>query len=165
MYKRIEIGRLLAEVVQSNQPDFFPKVANCFKRVFHTLYPDGVYEDVRKSSAYMYEVIRSFLSSKLTTIGHSQGAVYAYKYGHMGHTTIVVNPALLPRDTPATPAPSNLHIIRFKKDFISLPSTLRHYKTATYHTFDVPDPTIHPHQSAQLKALYKKFGTDEKDDL
>ena len=67
--------------------------------------------------------VEELLRNTLTTLGHSQGAVYAYIYGNQGKETIVVNPA------PYTgPKPDNVYIIRREYDPVS---------AFTTHKYDV----------------------------
>jgi hypothetical protein len=44
-------------------------------------------------SKYDHRVVTEYLEQKLTTIGHSQGAIYAYLYGGQGREIITFNPA------------------------------------------------------------------------
>lgn len=63
---------------------------------------------------FLEYAVNHFLRNKLTTVGHSQGAVYAYLYGDQGFETIVFNPAPYKGCKPA-----NTYIIRNKGDIVS----------------------------------------------
>jgi len=71
-------------------------------------------KNVKKNNYLIEYAVNSLLRNKLTTIGHSQGAVYAYLYGDQGFETIVFNPAPYKGCKPA-----NTYIIRNKGDFVS----------------------------------------------
>ena len=58
-----------------------------------------------------------FIKTHLSTIGHSQGALYCYVYGDEGFETIVINPAPIP---PGFHYPSNLYVCRNVYDPISM---------------------------------------------
>jgi len=60
-------------------------------------------------------IISNFLSKKLSTLGHSQGAVYAYMYGDEGFETIVYNPAPYNNNVP-----SNTWVIKRNGDVASV---------------------------------------------
>ena len=75
---------------------------------------------VNKDKKLIDYAVNNLLKNKLTTIGHSQGAVYAYLYGDQGLETIVFNP------TPYKGCkPSNTHIIKNKGDIVSYFSKLK----------------------------------------
>jgi len=63
-------------------------------------------------------IIDELLLNTLTTVGHSQGAVYAYLYGNQGKETIVINPA--PSNNKK---PDNTYIIKIKGDPVSILTT------------------------------------------
>ena len=71
-------------------------------------------KNVKKNNYLIEYAVNKLLRNKLTTIGHSQGAVYAYLYGNQGFETIVFNPAPYKGCKPA-----NTYIIRNKGDFVS----------------------------------------------
>ena len=60
------------------------------------------------------DAVEELLKEYLTTIGHSQGAIYAYLYGHIGKETIVYNPAPYHGKKP-----DNTYLIRRKGDIVS----------------------------------------------
>lgn len=60
------------------------------------------------------DAVDELLKNKLSTIGHSQGAVYAYTYGNQGKETIVFNPAPY-----IGKKPDNIYIVRVKGDPVS----------------------------------------------
>ena len=60
------------------------------------------------------EAVDELLKNRLTTIGYSQGAIYAYLYGNRGKETIVYNPAPF-----RGKKPDNTYIIKQKGDFVS----------------------------------------------
>ena len=60
------------------------------------------------------EIIKDYFQNKLTTIGHSQGATYAYLFGKDGKEIITYNPAPFPKTKP-----DNTYDVRIDKDFIS----------------------------------------------
>uniref|UniRef100_A0A6C0HT00 Uncharacterized protein n=1 Tax=viral metagenome TaxID=1070528 RepID=A0A6C0HT00_9ZZZZ len=60
------------------------------------------------------QAVSSFLKTRLSTLGFSQGAVYAYLYGDEGKETIVYNPAPF-----RGKKPSNTFILKTKNDAIS----------------------------------------------
>lgn len=64
--------------------------------------------------------VNNLLRNKLTTVGHSQGAIYAYLYGDQGFETIVFNPAPFKGTKPI-----NTHIISNKGDIVSYLTTLK----------------------------------------
>jgi len=61
------------------------------------------------------EAIDELLKTRMSVIGHSQGAVYAYLYGNEGAETIVYNPAPFNGKKP-----DNTYIIRRKGDPVSV---------------------------------------------
>jgi hypothetical protein len=63
------------------------------------------------------EVRNRFLKNHLSTIGHSQGAIYCYVYGGAGLETIVFNPAPLPLKFAY---PNNLYVARVEIDPVSM---------------------------------------------
>jgi hypothetical protein len=64
------------------------------------------------------EAVEQLLKTRMSTIGHSQGAVYAYLYGDEGVETIVYNPAPFNGKKP-----DNTYIIRRKGDPASIFTT------------------------------------------
>jgi hypothetical protein len=60
------------------------------------------------------EAVAELLKEYLSTIGHSQGAIYAYLYGNIGKETIVYNPAPYHGKKP-----DNTYILRRKGDVVS----------------------------------------------
>ena len=60
------------------------------------------------------EAVDELLKNRLTTIGYSQGAIYAYLYGNRGKETIVYNPAPF-----RGKKPDNTYIIKQKGDVVS----------------------------------------------
>ena len=72
-------------------------------------------KDFQDSNINIDKVIDELLLNTLTTIGHSQGAVYAYLYGNQGKETIVINPAPYNNKKP-----DNIYIIRRKGDPVSI---------------------------------------------
>jgi hypothetical protein len=58
--------------------------------------------------------VSSFLKERLSTLGFSQGAIYAYLYGGEGKETIVYNPAPFHGKKPA-----NTFILKTKNDLVS----------------------------------------------
>lgn len=60
------------------------------------------------------EAIEQLLKTRMSVLGHSQGAVYAYLYGNDGAETIVYNPAPFHGKKP-----DNVYIIRRKGDPVS----------------------------------------------
>ena len=60
------------------------------------------------------DCVDEFLLNKLTTIGHSQGAIYCYLYGNIGKEIIVFNPAPFNNTKP-----DNVYEIIVKGDLIS----------------------------------------------
>ena len=87
--------------------------------------------------------VSAFLKERLSTLGASQGAVYAYLYGDEGKETIVYNPAPFHGKKP-----KNTFILKTKNDVVSyfvdnkgLPMTVKHakkwYNVAENHNNDV----------------------------
>ncbi len=62
----------------------------------------------------LHEAVDELLKNRLTTIGYSQGAIYAYLYGNRGKETIVYNPAPF-----RGKKPDNTYIIKQKGDVVS----------------------------------------------
>jgi len=61
-----------------------------------------------------YGSVSAFLKNRLSTLGISQGAIYAYLYGDEGKETIVYNPAPF-----RGVKPKNTFILRTKNDIVS----------------------------------------------
>jgi hypothetical protein len=64
--------------------------------------------------------VKEYLKHNLTTIGHSQGAIYAYLYGNTGKEVITFNPAPFNSND----KPENTYDIRIKGDIVSKMSGL-----------------------------------------
>ena len=78
------------------------------------------------------DAVDKLLKRKLSTIGYSQGAVYAYLYGEDGKETLVYNPAPF-----FEKKPENTYVVKIEKDPVSaLNSSKKIYvlnkKTRTY---------------------------------
>jgi hypothetical protein len=107
----IELKNFLIHLYKNKTQNKNTKLNNIIK------YIDDIIKSIKnvKKNNYLIEyTVNSLLRNKLTTIGHSQGAVYAYLYGVQGFETIVFNPAPYKGCKPA-----NTYIIRNKGDFVS----------------------------------------------
>lgn len=97
------------------------------------------------------DAVTELLQNKLTTIGHSQGAVYCYLYGGEGKESIVFNPApYIKMDKPA-----NTYEIHVKHDLISL------FSSANQHTIKQIEPDVkigNPHSINNLKGKRYRIG-------
>ena len=60
------------------------------------------------------DAVNKYLEEKMSTIGHSQGAVYAYLFGDKGNEIVVYNPARFNGTKPA-----NTYIVRREGDLVS----------------------------------------------
>lgn len=78
------------------------------------------------------EAVEQLLKMRMSVLGHSQGAVYAYLYGNEGAETIVYNPAPFHGQKP-----DNLYIIRRKGDPVSVfTKSLSNGRTITLDRLD-----------------------------
>lgn len=100
-----------------------------------------------------YKSVSAFLKNRLSTLGFSQGAIYAYLYGDEGKETIVYNPAPF-----RGVKPPNTFILRTKNDIVSyfvnnygVPTTIKH----TDYLFNFPKN----HSNDILLGDYEKIGT------
>lgn len=98
--------------------------------------------------------VSSFLKERLSTLGFSQGAIYAYLYGGEGKETIVYNPAPFNGKKPL-----NTFILKTKNDLVSyfvnddgLPITV---KDTNKYWFNFPEN----HTNDVLLGDYEKIGT------
>lgn len=67
--------------------------------------------------------IQNYFKNKLTTVGHSQGATYAYLFGKDGKEIITYNPAPFPKTKP-----NNTYDVRIDKDLVSILSGVSFFK-------------------------------------
>jgi len=110
-------------------------------------------------TANIYNSVDELLKTKLTTIGHSQGSVYAYLYGKNGKEIIVYNaPPFIGKK------PENTYTIRHKRDPISFFSKSRKMVVLKNKTKSL----IEAHSIETLKNVSKIFGdpflyTDDKE--
>ena len=100
-------------------------------------------------------VVMEFLRNHLSTIGHSQGAVYAYANGSIGRETIVFNPAPYNYEKP-----SNCTIIRIKGDPVSHGTKTSRNNNKLYV---LPNETENKslagnHSTNTLDGIFKRFG-------
>jgi hypothetical protein len=99
--------------------------------------------------ANMFNAVDELLKTKLTTIGYSQGSVYAYLYGDRGKEIIVYNaPPFIDKK------PENTYTIRNKKDPISFLSRSRKMIVLNKKTKTLKDA----HSIDTLKNVAKIFG-------
>lgn len=73
--------------------------------------------------------VKEFLKENLTSLGFSQGAVYAYLFGGEGAETIVYNPAPFHGDKP-----KNTYILKTKNDVVSMFTTLGTLDKKRWHS-------------------------------
>jgi hypothetical protein len=97
--------------------------------------------------------VTHFLRNKLTTIGHSQGAVYAYLYGDQGFETIVFNPLPYKGCKPV-----NTYLIRNKGDIVSYFTKLKNKdkdikNSKIFHNY-LKDEKVSKHST---KSLFNDF--------
>lgn len=85
------------------------------------------------------EKIKHYFKKKLTTVGHSQGAIYAYLFGKDGKEIITYNPAPFPKTKP-----DNTYDVRIDRDTISRLSGLSFFKKdkATLNVLKTNIPNI-----------------------
>jgi hypothetical protein len=101
--------------------------------------------------------VTHFLRNKLTTIGHSQGAVYAYLYGDQGFETIVFNPSPYKGCKPV-----NTYLIRNKGDFVSYFTKLKNKdkdikNSKIFHNY-VKDEKMSKHSTKSLFNDFRRIG-------
>ena len=101
--------------------------------------------------------VTHFLRNKLTTIGHSQGAVYAYLYGDQGFETIVFNPSPYKGCKPV-----NTYLIRNKGDFVSYFTKLKNkdkdIKNSKYINNYLRDEKVSKHSTKTLFNDFRRIG-------
>jgi hypothetical protein len=97
-------------------------------------------------------IIDELLLNTLTTVGHSQGAVYAYLYGNQGKETIVINPA--PSNNKK---PDNTYIIKIKGDPVSILTTYDN-NIAQNRIIELDKRNGATHKVTALKGLIEPFG-------
>lgn len=101
--------------------------------------------------------VNHLLKNKLTTIGHSQGGVYAYLYGDQGFETIVFNPAPYKGCKPA-----NTYVIRNKGDMISYFTKLKNKdvdinNSRIFNNY-LKDDKLSKHSTKTLFGDYRNIG-------
>jgi hypothetical protein len=101
------------------------------------------------------EAVEQLLKQRMSVIGHSQGAVYAYLFGNEGFETVVYNPAPF-----RGKKPDNTYIIRRTGDIVSK-FTTRDDPNAHYTKLDKvrhqKDP-FYQHYITPLENNYTVFG-------
>jgi hypothetical protein len=97
------------------------------------------------------DAVDELLMTTLTTIGHSQGAVYAYLYGNQGKETIVINPAPYKGEKP-----DNIYVIRRKRDGVSMFTDIPSNIPSNRLTMLPKNEITHP--ISTLKNLSNVFG-------
>jgi len=103
----------------------------------------------RSPIANIFNAVDELLKTKLTTLGHSQGSVYAYLYGEKGKEIIVYNaPPFISKK------PENTYTIRNKKDPVSFLSRSRKMIILNKKTKTLKDA----HSIDTLKNVSKIFG-------
>lgn len=110
------------------------------------------YLDNLKNSSPIANISNSvdeLLQRKLTTIGHSQGSIYAYLYGKDGKEIIVYNsPPFIGKK------PENTYTIRHKHDPISFLNKSKKNIVLNHKTKSI----INSHKFNSLKNIFKIFG-------
>jgi len=124
------------------------------KKIYYSNYKHIIdYIDSLISSSHIATLSNSvdeLLKTKLTTIGYSQGAVYAYLYGENGKEIIVYNAAPFIKKKP-----NNAYTIRNKKDPVSfLNKTTKNMIIINKKTNSLLDA----HSIETLKNVHKIFG-------
>jgi hypothetical protein len=83
-------------------------------KIYDAIYKYKQPKDSQIKEITTEEAVNELLKNSLSTIGHSQGAVYCYLYGNQGKETIVFNPAPF-----MGKKPDNVYIVRVKGDPVS----------------------------------------------
>jgi len=141
----IYLSKYIEELLKNNKPYnlLFKKYANKIKN-----------ETVLKLTNK--EIVEQILKNKLTTIGSSQGAIYAYINGIQGRETITLNPAPY-----ISYKPENVYDIKIKGDIVSIFSGIGDDKNIKRHSRRVKVKTkgiISKHLSKTLKNNNMIFG-------
>jgi len=102
--------------------------------------------------------VDKLLKQKLSTIGYSQGAVYAYLYGAEGKETLVYNPAPF-----FEKKPDNTYVVKTAIDPISVLNSsekihILKKKSKTYKEMQSMKTYKEAHSLKPLKNVTKKFG-------
>jgi hypothetical protein len=97
---------------------------------------------------HIEDAVDELLLNTLTTLGHSQGSVYAYLYGNQGKETIVINPAPYKGTKP-----DNTYVVRRKFDPVSM--LTRNVPSNRLITLPSNSTT---HSTSTLKNLSNVFG-------
>jgi hypothetical protein len=102
--------------------------------------------------------VDKLLKSKLSTIGYSQGAVYAYLYGEHGKETLVYNPAPYFHKKP-----KNTYVVKTKIDPVSVLNSSEKIhiikkRNKTYKELKSIKTYEEAHSLKHLKNITKKFG-------
>ena len=117
-------------------------------------------ELVEKDNIKPYILINIYFLNKLTTIGHSQGAVYAYLYGNIGNEIITYNPAPFTGEKPY-----NVYDIKVKGDIVSAAIGKNDKKMHSTYEFetDKNDTLLNKHKYTKLFSDYPTlfFGSKE----
>jgi hypothetical protein len=105
------------------------------------------------------DAVEQLLKTRMSVLGHSQGAVYAYLFGDEGFETIVYNPA-----TFSGTKPSNTYMIRRSGDpfsFFSKPNyrTTKYYKLHKFKNVGLnKEGLLKLHSERTLKGVPNVFG-------
>jgi hypothetical protein len=102
--------------------------------------------------------VDKLLKSRLSTIGYSQGAVYAYLYGEHGKETLVYNPAPYFHKKP-----KNTYVVKTKIDPVSVLNSSEkihfiNHKIKNYKELKKIKTYEEAHSLKHLKNITKKFG-------
>jgi len=109
----------------NNNPEEFEKYNNTIKK------------NIKLHLLNSNNTVKEYLKNNLTTIGHSQGAIYAYLYGNIGKEVITFNPAPFNSND----KPANTYDIRIKGDIVSKFSGMSVIGKTQNATKIVLDPT------------------------
>ncbi len=142
----------LAKTGHDEVKNFLIKIYKNKKQYYHTYKSIIDYLDNLIHTSPIANISNSvdeFLKTKLTTIGYSQGSVYAYLYGKDGKEIIVYNaPPFIGKK------PDNTYTIRHKDDPISFLSKSRKMILVKKKT----KSTLDAHSIETLKNVPKIFG-------
>jgi hypothetical protein len=83
-------------------------------KIYDAIYKYKQPKDSQIKEITTEEAVDELLKNTLSTIGHSQGAVYCYLYGKQGKETIVFNPAPF-----MGKKPDNVYMVKVKGDIVS----------------------------------------------
>jgi len=134
------------------------EIINFLKKIYENINDYSSYQciynkinSLKTNEMTIEDAIIMFLKENLITIGHSQGAIYAYLYGDQGKETIVVNPAPF-----IGVKPKNVVIIKVEGDPISLMTTGPILKKENTNRLNI----LKAHLTSNLKDDEQIYGVD-----